>query len=174
MAFVFYHLDPTVRRLMLEEIQSDIDVDNLYFSLRLSPAGKAAYPGMLMAAANTHDEVWLTTQLSTNGILNKTAVTAKGSKRMPRDAARMLAEGEFNRFYIRALCRFAIDSSVPDLVIYRAKPVTSPRPESAALVGKLVKPGDTLRDLRLNVGVDTVFGLPPGPNSGLSVRIPSP
>ena len=33
----------------------------------------------------------------------------------------MLAEGEFNRFYIRAVCLRSIESGTSDVVVYRAK-----------------------------------------------------
>ena len=59
---------------------------------------------------------------------------------MPSNAHEILAEGEFNRFYIRALCLRAVDA--------------------------------LLRDLRSHPGVETSLGLPPGPNSGLSVQLP--
>jgi hypothetical protein len=46
----------------------------------------------------------------------------------------MLAEGEFNRFYIRALCVRAIEDGLPEVIVYRAKEVQSARPESARMI----------------------------------------
>jgi len=40
---------------------------------------------------------------------------------MRRNAHEMLAEGEFNRFYIRALCARAIEDGLPEVTVYRAK-----------------------------------------------------
>ena len=82
------------------------------------------------------------------------------------------AEGEFNRFYIRALSLHSIESDVPDLLVYRAKHVESPRRESQMRIGSLLPAIALLNDLRLNTSVDTALGVPAGPNSGLSVKIP--
>ncbi|MDP9470553.1 MAG: hypothetical protein M3Q71_07785 [Chloroflexota bacterium] len=57
--------------------------------------------------------------------------------------------------------------------VYRAKQVTSPRLESQRMLGKLVDPEELLNDLRAHPGTDTALGLPSGPNSGLSIRLPS-
>ena len=89
---------------------------------------------------------------------------------MPVNAPETLAEGEFNRFYIRGVCIRAL-SLHRDVIIYRAKAVDQPRPESAVRVGVTLNPLQVLEDLRGNVGVDTVLGVPGGPNSGLSVRM---
>ncbi|RKG58962.1 hypothetical protein D7X30_15455 [Corallococcus sp. AB011P] len=81
------------------------------------------------------------------------------------------AEGEFNRFYIRALCRRAEEDDIEHLVIYRAKAAESPRVESEMRIGQAMVPDRLLRDLRTNIGVGTALGLPQ-PNSGLSVHLP--
>jgi hypothetical protein len=90
----------------------------------------------------------------------------------PANAAKLLAEGEFNRFYIRALARRAIEDGIPQLVVYRAKRVRNPRPESEALVETSLPPEGVLADLRAHPDQPPTFGVPSGPNSGLSVRLP--
>jgi len=92
--------------------------------------------------------------------------------RMPRNAPEMLAEGEFNRLYARGVCRRAIAQGITEVEIYRAKQVSVPRPDSEAKVGIKVNAGSLLEDLRTHQGVDPALGLPGGPNSGLSVRLP--
>jgi hypothetical protein len=85
----------------------------------------------------------------------------------------VLAESEFNRYYIRALARRAIEDGIPELVVYRAKPVTTPRPESEARIETSLVPQELLEDLRSHTGDERPsLGVPSGPNSGLSVRIP--
>ncbi len=91
---------------------------------------------------------------------------------MPVTAPETLAEGEFNRFYARGLCRRAMAQGIESLLVYRAKEVVNPRPESVALIGKSLPVKQLLEDLRANIGTDTALGLPPGPNSGLSVKLP--
>ena len=95
------------------------------------------------------------------------------SRKVPVNAADTLAEGEFNRFYLRGLCRRALENGEKELVIYRAKPVSQPRRESERKLGTTVDAEALLRDLREHLGVDSALGLPPGPNSGLSAKLPA-
>ena len=92
--------------------------------------------------------------------------------RMPKNAPEMLAEGEFNRLYARGVCRRAIAQGIEEVTIYRAKDVSNPRPESEMKIGTRVNAKLLLEDLRTHQGVDPALGLPGGPNSGLSVRLP--
>lgn len=171
------NLDQDVRRLMLEEVERDIVAGVLYLSPRLSIAGQRDYPGLLKEAIGLHDDDWLADQLTNRGRINETERRRKPSggyseAKVPRTAPATLAEGEFNRFYARGLCRYAIDTGVESLTVYRAKFVEQPRPESLALEGSSIKPEMLLDDLRTHQGMDTALRLPPGPNSGLSVRLP--
>ena len=58
------------------------------------------------------------------------------------------------------------------MIVYRARPAENPRPESEALVETTVDPFDLLADLRAHPGEATELGIPAGPNSGISVRLP--
>lgn len=90
---------------------------------------------------------------------------------VPVTAADTLAEGEFNRFYVRGLCRRNLQDRDGQLVVHRAKTVAQPRPESEALIGTNPDAQRLLSDLRTNIGVEPALGVPKGPNSGLSVKI---
>jgi hypothetical protein len=162
---------------MIQELESDMKKNRLYISSRLSSLGKSEYPNLLKEAILNGNDTSLATQLKNRKLLIETEnrQTKAGrsiSAAVPDNAAETLAEGEFNRYYIRGLCRRAIDDGVPDLVIYRAKIVASPRRGSEARIGMRIKPSALLDDLRRNIGVDTALGVPAGPNSGLSVRLP--
>ena len=178
MSFSFLNLDERTRQFMLEEVKHDVASDAIYISNLLNPHGVAAYVPLLIEAARDHDEVWLTFSLPLAEMFNpshprrnpKTGISSPVT--MPINAPERLAEGEFNRFYIRALCRRAIDDGIPQLEIYRAKAVMNARSASQAKIGTFVSPEPLLNDLRTNVGVDTALGLPPGPNSGLSAKLP--
>ena len=177
MPLALVNLDDQTRKYMLEEIESDIaSPQRFYMSPRLSSIGCNDYPALLKQAAEAHDDEWLANQLQQNGRLN--AMEQRRTKsgftnaKVPYNAHEMLAEGEFNRFYIRGLCRRAVDEGINELVVYRAKQVASPRPESQAKVGARVNTQSLLSDLRTHPGVDTALGLPAGPNSGLSVKLP--
>ena len=58
------------------------------------------------------------------------------------------------------------------MIAYRAKQVSNPRPELEALIGQSIDPAKLLNDLQTKIGVDTALGLPAGPNSGLSAKLP--
>ena len=91
---------------------------------------------------------------------------------VPYTAPETLAEGEFNRFYARGLCRRAIEEGTSQLIVYRAKQVMNARSASQAKIGTKISAKELLQDLRTHPGVDTALGLPQGPNSGLSVKLP--
>lgn len=177
MGMDYRNLDQTGRQLMLAEIERDIANGTLYLSDNLNPRGKTEYPSLLKAATREGTDVTLATEIL--GRLNsheKPRQLKSGALSKPpimrSNAHEMLAEGEFNRFYIRAICLRAIENGAPEVIVYRAKEVQSARPESTRKIGKGVPAEELLRDLRTNQGIDTALGLPPGPNSGLSLHLP--
>ncbi len=177
MTFHLKNLDPATRSRMSQEVAVDTTEGKLYISPRLTPEGAARYPTLLAEAVASHDMTWLASQLRHSGSL-----LAKEQKRkpsggytladVPYTAADTLAEGEFNRFYIRGLCLRAVEENIPVLIVYCAKEVANARSESQRKIGTSVNPQVLLADLRTHVGVDTALGLPQGPNSGLSFYIP--
>lgn len=91
--------------------------------------------------------------------------------KVPVNAPDMLSEGEFNRYYMRGICIQVIEENRDEVEVYRGKKVSNPRPESQAKLGSMLSAKTLLDDLRESVGVDTALGLPPGPNSGLTIRM---
>ena len=173
--FTFHHLDDRTRELMREEAERDQASDTLYFGEWLNPGGRAAYPGLLLAAIADGDEQTLAGSLLGKFVATYQRRKPKGgftTAKVPVTAPATLAEGEFNRFYARAVCRRAIDGEGKEVVVYRAKMVANPRSISVAMVGTRLNAEALLDDLRTHPGVDTALRLPPGPNSGLSVRLP--
>ena len=169
MSFNFEDLNQSVREKMLEEIQLDISNNKLYSSKRFSQKGIEDYPNILLKHVATGDEVSLGNELSQDGRFNSIEQTKAGPKKVPFNAHETLAEDQFNRFYVRALCLVAIETN-KSLQVYRAKNVLNPRTASQQKIGELVNPLQLLNDLRSN-GLDTALGLPAGPNSGLSVKL---
>ena len=165
----FPDLSTEVRALMVAEIDLDIAKGVLYRSPRLAAAGWVRYPSLLRAAASSGSPESLAGAL--RPMLAKTTTRNGRPMGMPNNAAESLAEGEFNRFYERALCRHAIATGRTYVRVYRAKAVRSPRPESEAKIGQLINAAALLEDLRTNIGNDTDSGIPGGVNSGLSVRL---
>jgi len=172
----YMDLSEGVRQLMLEEVEMDLRNGTLYVSHRLSNTGQQNYATLLKEAIRSQDDGWLAEQLRSHGRMRATEQKRKPSggyttAKVPVTAPDTMAEGEFNRFYARGLCRLAEENGMPDLIVYRAKEVANPRPESVRLVGTRINAQALLTDLRAHPGMDTALRLPPGPNSGLSVRL---
>ncbi len=177
MGLTYTNLDDTSRRYMLEEIAFDVAHSDLYLGKRLTDTGRTRWLSLLNDAASSHDDDWLADQQRTEGLIKaKETRNLKGGKvievDVPITAAETLAEGEFNRFYIRGLCRRAIDANIPSLLVYRAKDVANPRSTSQDLIGTMVDAKTLLSDLRTHQGEEPQLKMPGGPNSGLSVRLP--
>ena len=177
MALRYENLDNQTRQFMLQEIELDVSRGMLYISPRLNNQGVENYESLLKDAAESHDDTWLAGELRRRGHLKAFEQRRKPkggftTAKVPVNAPDTLAEGEFNRFYVRGLCRRAIDESISEVEVYRGKSVRQPRPESLTMIGKLIPAEKLLEDLRQSPGVEPALGLPPGPNSGLTVRLP--
>src|ERR1700682_801689 len=152
---------------LVEEVQMDMDSDKIHRSSWLGQRTQGNWPDLLKDAADRGTDDTLAAELRKPGMLNATTqrqtrhgvVTAK----LPYNAAEVLAESEFNRYFVRGLCRRAIANGIERLEVYRAKQVANPRPESQALIGHLIDPQAVLIDLRVSQGVETALGIPPGP-----------
>lgn len=177
MSLYFVNLDDRTRQLMLEEVEYDISHNQLHISPFLSGQGQRDYVNLLKEAIQSGSDQTLAEHLREHRRINRTIPRRKPKggfsiASSPANAAEIVAESEFNRFYIRALARRAIEDGITDLVVYRAKPVQNPRPESEALIEATLPPQDLLDDLRAHPDEPPTLGVPSGPNSGLSVRLP--
>jgi hypothetical protein len=176
-ALNYANLDEETRNLALAEMEADVRQGTFYHSPRLSQTGQQHYEGLLREALENHNDGWLASQLRQLGCLSshESRRTPRGGTtiaKVPINAADMLAEGEFNRYYCRGLCQRALEVGIEEVEVYRAKAVTTPRPESQRLIGRRLSARSLLNDLRTSQGVEPALGVPPGPNSGLSVRLP--
>ena len=175
MALHYENLNKNTRSFMLSEIDSDLSHDNLYMSSRLNELGKQNYVSLLKEAVEYHDDAWLAQQLRSQGYMKDYEQRRKRggftNARVPVTAPDTLSEGEFNRYYVRGLCVRVIEEGVDQVEVYRGKPVSQPRPESEVLLGKRLSVEALLEDLRKSKGIEPALGLPPGPNSGLTVRM---
>jgi len=178
MALYFYNLDERTRQLMVHEMDFDVANNQLHISPFLSGQGQRDYPNLLREAMQSGTDVTLADVLRTHRRIFKALPRRNKLKggyaiaAVPSNAAEILAEGEFNRFYIRALARRAIEDGIPELIVYRAKKARNPRPGSEALVETTVSAKDLLADLRSHPDQPPTLGIPSGPSSGLSVRLP--
>lgn len=170
----FENLDKETRDLMLLEMENDIKLGELYFSKHFNDIGKQIYPDLLKASIKDGDTETLANSIIQNNCLkDKTERKTKSGISMvsvPKNAHETLAQGEFNRFYMRAVCRKAIKEN-REVQVYRGRHSNKPRTASTALIGKNLNPQTLLDDLKVNIGTDTALGLPPGPNSGLTIKL---
>ena len=172
MSLNYVDLDARTREFMIAEIDKDKADGNMYISNRLTANGKADWPDLIRTAAQDHDDGWLADQLAEPGRIANTELRRGKSVKVPHTAPQTLAEGEFNRYYARGLCLRAIADDIGRVIVYRAKSVSNPRAESEAKIGAEYNPQYILADLRTAKGVEPALGVPPGPNSGLSLTLP--
>jgi hypothetical protein len=161
MGFTFRELDTTVRQLMVAEINNAISTGTLYYSKRFNESGIEAWSGLLLQAAQSHDEHWLAYSLEMIAAIKGYEIKAKPKggytqAHVPDTAAETLADAEFNRYYMCAVCRKALAEGKSFVTVYRAKFRGEPRAESQALIGSTFEPASLIEELR--------------PNSGLSVH----
>ncbi len=176
MALHYENLDESTRSFMLSEVDSDLSNGNLYMSPRLNGLGERNYVSLLKEAIKHYNDTWLAQQLRSQGYMKDYEQRRKRgggftNAKVPVNAPDTLSEGEFNRYYVRGLCIRAIEEGVNQVEVYRGKSVSQPRPESEALLGRKLSVEALLEDLRKSKGVEPALGLPPGPNSGLTVRM---
>jgi hypothetical protein len=177
MGINYKNLDEKTREYMLKELEMDIKQGELYISPRLNSNGQRMWPELLKEAIIRHNDDWVATQLNVRGCMKSHEERRLRSgkitvAKVPVSAPETLAEGEFNRFYARGLCARAIAEGISEVVVYRGKQVQQPRPESQAMIGRVIDPTTLLKDLRKSQGVEPALGIPPGPNSGLTVCLP--
>ncbi|MCA9626102.1 MAG: hypothetical protein H6736_23915 [Alphaproteobacteria bacterium] len=162
----YENLTEETRVLMEAELDLDLRSETLYLPKTLTYDGLEAWPDLLREAIQHGDDATLAEAIE--HVLRPR--DARG-RRTPVDAAAKLADGEFNRLYIRAQCMLALERG-EDVEVYRAKEARDPRFRSVRLVGTLLDASELLHDLRINTGMGTMLGVPGGPNSGISVRLP--
>lgn len=177
MGLAYEDLDAETRAFMVEEIDMDAASDKIVRSVWLSQRAQGNWPDMMRAAAGNGSDDTLANELRKAGVLNpyivrKTPSGGTTNARLPYNAHTILAESEFNRYFVRGLCCRALKDGIARLQVYRAKAVANPRPESEARIGHLIDPEVILLDLRASLGVEPALGIPPGPGSGITVRIP--
>jgi len=170
--FEFTKLDARTRNLMTEEITRARDTNELYYSARFNDAGKRNWPDWFLLAAREHDEHWLEFQLEDGSAMKQFETRAKPNggytqAHVPDTAAETFTDGQFNRFYIAAICCRALEDGRTSVRIYRAKQRGEPRPESRALEGTERDAAELLRQVRSRQGSLDCDLLKP--NSGLSV-----
>jgi endonuclease/exonuclease/phosphatase family metal-dependent hydrolase len=174
MPLLYESLDPTTRRFALAELEQDSTVGGFHLSERVRATVAAEYRRLLREAIAYYDDAWLeerAADLLVDFEVRRTPSGGTTTAKLPDMAARMLAEGDFNRYYMRGVAARALDEHREVDAVYRARLSVEPRPESAELEGHRLPARDVLSYLRGEAPNDPAVAALGRPNSGLSVRL---
>ena len=174
MPLQYESLDPTTRRHALAELDRDLASGDFHASERLRPTAIAEYQRYLHEAIRYYDDRWLEEHASDLLVDFEHRRTRRGGQttaKLPDMAARMLSEGDFNRYYMRGVALRAIEEGRQVVEVYRARLSLAPRSESAELEGRRLAAQDVLEYLRGQLANDPAVGSLGRVNSGLSVRL---
>jgi hypothetical protein len=150
-------LAPEVRRLMIAELGWSLEHGKLYYSKHFAPPGYKEYPQLLAQSLGVSDPDGLEEALNEPGYFQPDA---------PKKAAQTFAWDEFNKYYMRGLCRLAQIVSGSELWVVRGRHSKNPKPESNRLLGTAKNPAAFLSGLREVPKVN-----PFGANSGLTLAL---
>jgi len=173
MPLQYENLDPTTRRYALAELDADIANGAFHASERLRPTAVAEYQRLLRDAIRYYDDLWLeqkSQELLVDFEVRQTPKGGETTAKIPQMAPRMLAEGDFNRYYMRGVALRAIQEG-KDVEVYRARLSLEPRADSAELEGHHVEARELLDQLRGVTAFDPAAPRLGRVNSGLSVRL---
>jgi hypothetical protein len=166
-------LDARTRTFMLDELHHDRRTGRTPTSAWLRDGTLPLFLDLLQLSFEQDDPTTLAAVLRAERLLNSYEVrrTTRGDvvARLPRSAAQQLAFDTFNHYYIRGVCRRALRYGLPAVVVDRSREVRTARPASEALVGLCIGAHALLADLRSG---DPQLGVPGGPGSALTVRLP--
>jgi hypothetical protein len=174
MPLQYQNLDPITRRHALAELDQDLAGGEFHVSERLRPTAIAEYQRYLHEAIRYYDDRWLEEHASNLLVDFEHRRTRSGGQttaKLPDMAARMLAEGDFNRYYMRGVALRAIEEARQVVEVYRGRLSLEPRSESAELEGRRLPAQDVLAYLRGQSASDIAVASLGRPNSGLSVRL---
>ncbi len=168
--FKFLQLNEEIQQLMIDEINLDVDIDHVFKSPRFIQLGSLMFADLIKDNIKSGDDITLSKAIKQ--YINKSGkYTDKNGKErtIPRDAHYVLGQGQFNYYYSRAICSYAIKNKIETVEIYRAKYSSNPRSESQSEIGKHRSAIELLENLRKNDFVNNTFNISK-PNSGLSVK----
>lgn len=174
MFFYFHNLDEKTQNTMLKEVAYDMERKALYVSSKLNTRVRAKYPRLLMKSIENANPVELAEQLEAGYLYTPRQLRQRQEHGTPEIGleGEALAYSEFNRFYIRAICRRALMENA-QVRIYCAKTTGTEARQTTIqrAIGKAVSPFAVLVDLRAHIGKNCLLGVIGGINLGLSVEL---
>lgn len=168
MHFNLVDLDATTRQLMLEEFESDAGSGRVYASKRARPGTESTYHDAQRTAFAGGDADSLNHALATSDIFAPRQSDGKVVNVLA--AAEALGDGQFVAYYVRAICRRALDEA-REIEVYRGQATAVHRSESDALIGSRPDPAALLAELRDASLEPWRFGAVGKVNSGLAIKL---
>jgi hypothetical protein len=151
------HLQHNIRRFMLQELLWSFEHKAVYLSKYLTEAGRARYPQLLAQALDSGSPNSLSDVLNSSGLWQDNA---------PRNSIATFAWDEFNKHYMRGLCRWIQEHPGYTAVVVRGRHSGSPRSSSDAKINQPREAAGLLQQLRHRPAIN-----PFGANSGLTLTI---
>lgn len=174
MPLKYDNLDPVTRTFALAEFDRDVERGALTISSRIRPTKTQEYESLLREALAYYDDRWLEDRVDGMVVdfeLRHTPSGATTTAKLPSYAPRVLAEGDFNRYYMRGVCARSIAEGRGVVEVYRARVSAEPRPESQELEGQRLDAETLLEELRTAYSDPEAEPTLGKPNSGLSARL---
>src|SRR5204863_6219828 len=128
-----------LRTFMLEELLWALQQGKFYYSKRFTQLGHNGYPALLHEALANGTPETLIRALSAPGLFLAGA---------SQNAAEIFGWDEFNKYYMRALCRWALMHPEYELVMARGRMSKTQRDTSQAQLGTKKDPQQFLNQLR--------------------------
>lgn len=170
--FHLHQLDNKTREIMKKELEMDLNGNGPYKSPRLNSEGVRQFPDSLKDAIESGNGISFSNALR-QYFKSFESYIRKGrqfKRKIPSDAHLVLGQGQFNIYYMRAICQIALSQGIKEVEIYRAKQSKEPRRSSQVQIGSKLGAIKLLKELRNTSefgSKEFQIGLP---NSGLSVR----
>jgi hypothetical protein len=168
-ALRYENLDDKTRAYMLTEYDMDSASGRVYVCKRLRDEGRRTFPALLRQAIAQHDDAWLSGQL--RELLLLTTYSGTGPLGVGEQVPEIIAEGEFNRYYMRGVCARAVDEGVEQVQVYRAKVVATRKASLLEHIGQFVSPATILAEFHSAHRSDPALASPFGADTGLSMRL---
>lgn len=150
-------LQQNIRHSMLRELLWSCEHNGLYFSKYLTDAGHDRYPHLLAQALECGSPDSLCDALSSSALWRADA---------PRNSVQTFAWDEFNKYYMRALCRWSQEHQGYEIVVVRGRRSGAHRNSSDAQINRTREAASLLQQLRRKPAIN-----PFGANSGLTLAI---
>lgn len=175
MAFEF-DLSESVRDSMVKEITNAHSSGNFFYSKKFTSEGDAQAIELLLDAATAYDEHWLAFEIEYRSLMKsfdarEIPLGEYSTSHISDTASALYADGQFNRFYMIAVCN-AASLQGKTVTVFAAQKTPHPKAETTKLIGKIINPEvlkTELRSMKLSLNHELLAS-----HSVLSVKITEP